>query len=1401
MQGGDASNFNAGYNSGTISQVNHHNITNNVDIRLGASDSALKELYANIAPGALHNSAERSDAPKCHPETREAVQQDIFSWINRGEGQGQPEQILWLTGPAGAGKTAIMGTISDMLEENGQLAASFYFAAYTNSLERKSKRRFVTTLAYQLQRHPALKGHISKAMLSTVHDDPAVFSTSLKGQFESLILEPLRLNPARRYSPSGPPLVIVIDGLDECGEDQYDIPHRSREKDQIEVLSLLIHAIRDPNFPFRFIIASRPESWIRSFFEAAEGHVAEIFLNNKYDPDADISLYLKSKFTELSRRYGFAPSTWPRDEDIKTLVRNASGQFIYASTILRFIDAPPAPPKEQLDIVLSIKLPEGGKSPFAPLDALYVAILNSSPSPAETVLWLKAHAVLQSETRSQRYGDDKYPSAWTIDRLFETSEGQARVLFGLPSLIFLKPQNRCDSAVHGKFYNVPASITPKDKWASMYSFYHQSFLDFLQDAARSGAAFPEITDRKVERWIWERLSHVLLCGGPEVPIDEALLPTFKTCFIFVLSREIERSEKHMKLNQDMLSKCDPNRWFSPNVTLFWSFRSGELTLLDRMFSLVHKQCRFYRPCSVGCRRWRKAILEVPLQPDHFDVNSRLWDMRAGVTYSQPISVMWSPVISSQMLCVTEVLQRPPFYFLPPPWTTMLQNASNFTTGDVSQVNAKTYNDGSTSLGITVHDGGQYTNNVEINAGAYHHHEARTSDALRGAIPALNRLQPDVTKADTKSTELYANVVVGAMHNSEDRADAPKCHAETRKAVQEDILSWIGRGREDGTGPRQLLWLTGPAGAGKTAIMGTVCDRLKEKGQLAATFYFSSYSGLAERKSKRSFVTTLAYQLQGLPLVERHISSGMMNTIQRNPSILRMDLKTQMETLILQNLRESQRNRLVLPIPPLTVVVDGVDECGEDHDASLSRSKENDQVEILSVLLQALQDSAFPFRLIVASRPEPWIRRFFAESAPGRVKEIFLNNKYGPDKDITLFLRSKFSEIRRRHELPLTWPEEETIQKLVSDASGQFIYAATVVRFVDTKSKLPQNQLDIILKIRPPDGSLPFDHLDLLYTSILRSSPSPGETVLWLKGHQLLQQTVSAISNGQFNLSAWTTDRLFESSAGQARLLLELPSLVHLQHDGLRSDTFKWEDDIPESARPKRGWNSSYAFYHKSFQDFLMNPMRCGAAFPGVGEREVELWVLGRLSRVLLNDGPEVPMDPALLPTFRKCFGSVWAEWLLLRSERHLSLTQDFLAQCDPTSWLFLDFTLDNEWDGSQIMLVAASIALAAKAARDGEERLRSYQEIGGKRVAGGRIRSYLTDFALSVSVFLEVGDEQYGPLLQDEHRRDGDGRVQNLCLTLGFEAIAFYRPGSGLSGTGATGRSRASQVLSEIWRR
>jgi hypothetical protein len=425
------------------------------------------ELREHIAAGAMHDSAERCDAPKCHPETRVAVQDETIGWVLDGDVEEEPKNMLWVTGPAGGGKTAIMGSISDTCHKKGLLGCGFFFSSFVGSVDRRSKRCLVATMAYQLVQHEALRD-VGERILSSVERNPAVFEQQLDVQLDQLLLLPFR--ESRRDPDALPwPKVIVIDGLDECDAVQYGdtarSPHvapRTMEADQTEILHMLLKAANEPTFPFRFIIASRPEPALQSFFTDVAGYTTrKIFLDDKYNPDADMLLFLEAKFADIRRRYHLSHS-WPSEDVKQTLVGNASGQFVYVATVMRFVGGSMALPQELLNQVLQLRISDASTNPFAPLDALYTYILNSSPNPPLTASWL--HCIFC-------YILDVLPPSHAMSARFcqlflESSPGEAfYVLGGLNSLI---------------------SIPPSEDHNSPYSLFHKSLTDFLQDRSRCG---------------------------------------------------------------------------------------------------------------------------------------------------------------------------------------------------------------------------------------------------------------------------------------------------------------------------------------------------------------------------------------------------------------------------------------------------------------------------------------------------------------------------------------------------------------------------------------------------------------------------------------------------------------------------------------------------------------------------------------------------------------------------------------------------------------------------------------------------------------------------------------------------------------------------------------------------
>ncbi|KAJ2935995.1 hypothetical protein H1R20_g1099, partial [Candolleomyces eurysporus] len=253
-----------------------------------------------------------------------------------------------------------------------------------------------------------------------------------------------------------------------------------------------------------------------------------------------------------------------------------------------------------------------------------------------------------------------------------------------------------------------------------------------------------------------------------------------------------------------------------------------------------------------------------------------------------------------------------------------------------------------------------------------------------------------------------------------------------------------------------------------------------------------------RRRKTAFVTTIAHQLA------RHredLQTAISTAVEKNPDVFEKNLHVQMETLVLSPLREVVRQSNE---PGLrgAIIIDGLDECEAEqyHDTTSSgtrskpaRENAEDQLDILQVLQTASSDPSFPFRILIASRPERVFREFFD---PGNnptpfAHKLDLNEDYNANDDINLFLEAQFNLLRRRYQLPASWPPPGAIQTLVKNASGQFIYAATIIRFLEAGHREPPKALlDAILKIGSKLNSNPLKQLDILYTHILESSPDP-----------------------------------------------------------------------------------------------------------------------------------------------------------------------------------------------------------------------------------------------------------------------------------------------------------------------
>ncbi|KAF9544128.1 hypothetical protein CPC08DRAFT_799917 [Agrocybe pediades] len=214
------------------------------------------------------------------------------------------------------------------------------------------------------------------------------------------------------------PFLVLIDGLDEC-EDCTS---------QKAILTGLADCLRSFPSCIRVFIASRPQHDIKLSFGSKYLKDVHIHLPLDLDDESqaglDIKLYFLDRFAEIQEDFDNRTSgkklgqSWPGEELVKRLVKKSSGQFIYAATVIRFVQSTRHRPDHRLDIVMNLRPHEDGDHSFAELDALYTVILESSSNMDKVLSVLSLHL-----------RDSNKIWCSVIEMLLQYEEGELETLF------------------------------------------------------------------------------------------------------------------------------------------------------------------------------------------------------------------------------------------------------------------------------------------------------------------------------------------------------------------------------------------------------------------------------------------------------------------------------------------------------------------------------------------------------------------------------------------------------------------------------------------------------------------------------------------------------------------------------------------------------------------------------------------------------------------------------------------------------------------------------------------------------------------------------------------------------------------------------------------------------------
>ncbi|KAM6497627.1 hypothetical protein JOM56_005575 [Amanita muscaria] len=330
-----------------------------------------------------------------------------------------------------------------------------------------------------------------------------------------------------------------------------------------------------------------------------------------------------------------------------------------------------------------------------------------------------------------------------------------------------------------------------------------------------------------------------------------------------------------------------------------------------------------------------------------------------------------------------------------------------------------------------------------------------------------KIQNEYNYANNDITTLKEFVSFRALYNSSAQDPTRRVHPGTRRRVLKRILDWI----DTPSAKERIFWLHGPAGVGKSAIAQTIA-RSCARGKVAATFFF--YRSDPGRNDGNRLFTTLAWQFaHSIPATKK----ALIHSLNECPDIPMTDIETQFEELIVKPFLALKASGVQLSAP--VVIIDGVDECSDD---GLQR-------RFLKIIGNAVRDDQVPLRFLICSRPEAHIQDTI-DIFRSLTLSLDLAKLDDTNHDIERYLRAEFSRIATEQDLDPAWPGEQIIQEFVYKASGQFIYASTVIIYTGDEYSSAQTQLDTIRGLKPPSSISPFAELDELYKEILRRQRDP-----------------------------------------------------------------------------------------------------------------------------------------------------------------------------------------------------------------------------------------------------------------------------------------------------------------------
>ena len=271
----------------------------------------------------------------------------------------ESQSVYWLSGQGGSGKSTIAYTIARRFEfaadADDTIVLGGNFFCSRQFPETRSATRIVRTIVY----HLALKCKAfadalrASGRFDTIHH-------GVRAQLESLLIEPWKQTQSADPSKL-PRFLVVIDALDEIDGTGGS-----------EFLRDLLNVIKKKRLlGLKFLVTSRPDpnlvTHLRTFEDKQLYRLEQV---STEEAQADITTYLNANLPHFADR-----------PEMEKLVTQAAGLFIYAATVVKYLEGYEPPEQEErlhmLPSVSDLAVPQTSEE-ISLLDGLYLQVLSDA---------------------------------------------------------------------------------------------------------------------------------------------------------------------------------------------------------------------------------------------------------------------------------------------------------------------------------------------------------------------------------------------------------------------------------------------------------------------------------------------------------------------------------------------------------------------------------------------------------------------------------------------------------------------------------------------------------------------------------------------------------------------------------------------------------------------------------------------------------------------------------------------------------------------------------------------------------------------------------------------------------------------------------------------------------------